>query len=98
MKKVDKGILKEAANKLLFDMTDSELERLLVDFNIILEQIDVLSQIDGLDDVEPMIYPYPVYSTYLREDEAEKPLTQEEALKNAAETKNGMIKIPKVVG
>lgn len=79
-------------------MTDEELDRTLIDFNVILDQIDLLSQIDGLDDVEPMIFPYSVYSDYLREDEVEEPLSQEEALKNAKETKDGMIKIPKVVG
>ena len=98
MKKVTKEVLIEASHKLLFDMTDEELDRTLIDFNVILDQIDLLSQIDGLDDVEPMIFPYSVYSDYLREDEVEEPLSQEEALKNAKETKDGMIKIPKVVG
>lgn len=98
MKKVTKEVLIEASHKLLFDMSDEELERLLNDFNVILEQIDVISQIDGLDDVEPMIFPYPVYSEYLREDIVEEPLSQDEALRNAGEKENGMIKIPKVVG
>ncbi len=97
MKKVTKEVLIEASHKLLFDMTDEELERLLNDFNVILEQIDLLSQIDGLDGVEPMVFPYPIYSTYLREDVVKTPLSQDEALRNAKEKENGMIKIPKVV-
>ena len=97
MKKVTKEVLIEASHKLLFDLTDEELDKLLNDFNVILEQIDLMSQIDGLDDVEPMVFPYPVYSDYLREDVVETSLSQEEALKNAKEKENGMIKIPKVV-
>ncbi len=50
-----------------------------------------------MDDVEPMSLPYPVTTTEMREDIAEKPLTQEEALKNAGDKKDGMIILPKVV-
>lgn len=97
MKKVNKEILKEAANKMLFDMSEEQYATLLKEFDVILKQMDLISQIEGVDDVEPMTFPYPVYSTYLREDVVKETLTQEEALKNAKDVSHGMIKLPKVV-
>ena len=97
MKKVDKEVLKEASHKLLFDMTEEEYDRLEEEFKIILQEMEIFSQIDGLDDAEPMVFPYPVFDTLLREDEDREPLSQDEALKNAHDVKDGMIKLPKVV-
>ena len=97
MKKVDKEVLKEAARKLLFDMSEEEYETLLEEFDFIINQMELISHIKGVDYVEPMSLPYPVTTTEMREDIAEKPLTQEEALKNAGDKKDGMIILPKVV-
>ena len=57
----------------------------------------IISHIKGVDDVEPMSLPYPVTTSEMREDVAEQPLTQEEALKNAADKKDGMIILTKVI-
>ena len=97
MKKVDKEVLKESARKLLFDMSEEEYDTLLKEFDFIINQMEIISRIEGVDNVEPMSLPYPVTTTEMREDIAEKPLTQEEALKNAGDKKDGMIILPKVV-
>lgn len=98
MKAVDKNVLKDAANRLLFDMSDEEYQTLLNEFGAIQHQLSLIGDIKGVDEVTPMTFPFNVAITYLRDDEPTKPLTQEEALKNAHDVKDGQIKLPKVVG
>ena len=97
MKKVNKEVLKESAHKLLFDMSEEEYDTLLKEFDFIIKQMEIISHIKGVDDVEPMSLPYPVNTTEMRDDVVETPLTQEEALRNAGDKKDGMIILPKVV-
>ena len=98
MKPVDKQILKTAANKLMFTMKDSEYDTLLEEFDILLKQLDLIGEIPGVDEVEPMVLPYEVFTSYLREDEVEQPLDNQDVLKNADNVKDGQIRLPKVVG
>ena len=44
-----------------------------------------------------MTFPFDVSTTYMREDVVEEPLSNEEALKNASDVKDGQIRLPKVV-
>ena len=97
MKKVNKEVLKESAHKLLFDMSEEEYDTLLKEFDFIIKQMEIISQIKGVDDIEPMSLPYSVSTTEMREDIVEQPLSQEEALKNAGDKKDGMIILPKVI-
>ena len=98
MKNVTKEVLKEAADKLLFEMSDSEYDTLMEEFKIITKQMELISEIPGVDEATPMTFPFDVTITYLREDEPETPLDEKEALKNAKDVKNGQIRLPKVVG
>ena len=98
MKTINKDILKTAANKLMFDMSDEQLNTLLVEFETILKQMDLMSDIPHIDDVEPMTFPFDVTTSYLREDEVVKPLDRDEALRNASDVVDGQIRLPKVVG
>jgi len=98
MKTVDKSILKEGANKLLFDMEEAQYDTLLEEFAIIIKQMDLISEIEGVDDAEPMTFPFEVKTSYLREDVAVEPLNRDEALKNASNVVDGQIRLPKVVG
>ncbi|HET6491872.1 MAG TPA: Asp-tRNA(Asn)/Glu-tRNA(Gln) amidotransferase subunit GatC, partial [Burkholderiales bacterium] len=50
----------------------------------------------GLEDVEPAAHAFPVYDV-LRADEPRPGLTQEEALRSAPRTANGLFIVPKVV-
>ena len=97
MKKVTKEVLQESANRIMIRLTDEELNNLLSDFDNIISQMELIGNIPGVDDVEPMVFPFEVYSDHLREDIAEKPLDKEEALKNAHNVMNGQIRLPKVV-
>ncbi|MDR0934882.1 MAG: Asp-tRNA(Asn)/Glu-tRNA(Gln) amidotransferase subunit GatC [Erysipelotrichaceae bacterium] len=98
MKKVTKEILKKAANNILLDMSEEEYDTLLSEFDIILNQMEYIGSLPGVDELEPMTFAFDVKTDFLREDVPEEPLTREEALKNAHDISNGQIKLPKVVG
>ena len=93
---MDKDRLKELASNLMFDMEDSEYETLSKEFEVILKQMDIISHIDGIEDVEPMHFPFPIDS-FLREDEVSDMITTEEVLENAKEKETNQVKVPKVV-
>lgn len=98
MKTVDKLLLKGAANKLMFDMEDAQYDTLLEEFSVIIKQMDLISEIPGVDEAEPMTFPFEVSTSYLREDIPVEPLDRDEALRNASNVVDGQIRLPKVVG
>ena len=97
MKKVDKSTLKEAANRLMFDMSDEQYENLLSEFDIIIAQMKLIDDLQDVDQLTPMTFPFEVTTDYLREDVKEEPLSQKDALKNAKDVSDGQIVIPRVV-
>ena len=98
MKKISKATLHEIASTLMFDMEDAQYDTLIDEFDVVLKQMELISEIPGVDKVEPMTFPFEVTVSYLREDEATTPTPKEEALKNAKEVVDGQIRLPKVVG
>lgn len=101
MKEVNKDVLKDAANRLMFDMKDEEYDTLLKEFEVITKQLKLMDDIEGIEDVEPMSFPYIDEDfSLLREDEAiaETLVKKEDMLKNSKVNKDGQIKLPKVVG
>ncbi|MBO7614661.1 MAG: Asp-tRNA(Asn)/Glu-tRNA(Gln) amidotransferase GatCAB subunit C [Bacilli bacterium] len=95
MKEINKNVLIEASEKLLFKMEDSEYETLLKEFDVITIQMTFLSNLKGVEDVQPMTFPFACKTTFLREDVASKPLDRDEALKNAGDVVEGQIRLPK---
>lgn len=98
MKKIDKETLVDASNRLLFSMSDEQYETLLEEFDVLTKQMGLIGQIEGLDEFEPMTFPFDVTTDFLRDDVAVEPLSQEDTLKNAGNVMEGQIKLPKVVG
>lgn len=98
MKRITKEVLIDAAHRLLFDMSDEEFDTLLDEFAVLTEQMAMIGKIEGLENYEPMTFPFPCETDYLREDIALEPLPREEALSNAGSKKDHQIKLPKVVG
>lgn len=98
MKQIDKDVLKDAARRLLFDMSEEEYDTLLQEFGVLTKQMETIGKIPGLESYEPMTFPFDCHTSYLREDVPEEPLTPEEALRNAGSVSEGQIKLPKVVG
>lgn len=97
MKEIKVEILKDAASRLLFDMTEEQYEALLKDFDALSKEMDLLPPSEELQDYEPMVYPFPCEVTSMREDIPEPPLPVEEALANAESVYRNQIKLPKVV-
>lgn len=87
---------KMLANQIMFDLDEQEQLELQKDFEILNEQIDFLNEIDT-DKVAEMIYPFESPTTFIREDEVECVLSQEDALQNVKEVKMGHVHVPKVV-
>lgn len=95
---VTKEKLKDYAAKLMFDMDDEGYDRTLEEFETVEKHMALIGEIEGIDKIEPMTFPYVIYHATLREDEAKDCLTNEEVLANAKESKANQVKVPKVVG
>ena len=97
MKTVTKEVLKTTANKLMFDMSDEQYDNLVKEFDILIKQMNLIGEIEGVDTAEPMTFPFEVTNDYLREDVATAPESRDEILKNADDVVDGQVRLPKVV-
>lgn len=97
MKNYNIEVLKDAAKRLLFDMSEQEYETLLNEFDIVTKQMEMLGNNKSLDEFEPLEFPFECTTSFLREDIPGEPLPREEALKNSKRKIGGQIKLPKVV-
>lgn len=95
---IDIKELKELSKKLYFDMSEEQYKTLQNEFDVILKQMELIGEIEGLEDVSPMVFPYLEPGLGLREDEPGETLKPEEVLQNASETMMNMVKVKKVVG
>ncbi|HKL73229.1 MAG TPA: Asp-tRNA(Asn)/Glu-tRNA(Gln) amidotransferase subunit GatC [Candidatus Onthovivens sp.] len=97
MKRVNKELLKSCAKSIKLEMKESEYDLLEEEFEIILKQLDLMGEIEGIDEVIPYDYPFDEETTYLREDHPGVVLTPDEVLLNVKDHQEKQIKIPKVV-
>ena len=94
---MDKDTLKMLANKLMFTMEESEYDTLLEEFDTMIKQMDLIGEIKGIEDIEPMCYPFPVEGVCLREDNVVDELEIDEILQNSGSNLYNQVKLPKVV-
>ena len=94
---MDKDKLKVLANNLMFTMNEDEYDTLQKEFDIILKQMDLIGEIPNIENVEPMIYPFPIDGVALREDNVTEELPLEDVLSNSKNIQYNQIKLPKVV-
>lgn len=94
---MNKDMLKMLANKLMFTMDDSEYDTLLEEFDTILKQMDLIGKIDGIENIEPMVYPFELGDVCLREDEVVDELEIDDILANSGSKLYNQVKLPKVV-
>lgn len=97
MKEITIETLKDAANRLLFDLKEDEYQTLYNEFGVLTAQMKTISNQDDLSSYEPMTFPFDCETSFLREDEPVEPYSREEALENAGNKLNNQIKLPKVV-
>lgn len=93
---MNKDIVRELANDIMFDVTEEEAEDICKDFVILEKMLNFFDSIDT-DGVEEMVYPFDDPTSFLREDEVTNNISQKEALINAPKQKQGHIVVPKVV-
>lgn len=98
MQKITRENIQDYALKLMFKMKTQEFDTFEKEFETILKQMDLIEQIDGIEKVEPMTFPFRNTDVKLRKDIATSTLTTEDAVKNAHETIYDEVKVPKVVG
>ena len=96
---LDKNKLDDLAKRLMFKMEDYEYETLLKEFDITLKQMEFISNIKGIDRVEPMFYPFDLElnDSYLREDVYDNEIDFNDVLVNIKEYEGSKVKVPKVV-
>lgn len=89
--------LEKLALKLNLTMSESEYNTLLDEFNIMLEQMNNIDAIEGISEVEPMSFPFPVTYT-LKSDDVVDNMPCEDVLSNSSEVFDKRVVVPKVVG
>lgn len=94
---ISKDMLKKYANNLMFDMEDAEYTTLQQEFEIILKQMDLISEIKEIKEVEPMTFPYMIEDVELREDSKSRIIDNEVAFSNCHCKKGRDVKVPRVV-
>lgn len=97
MKKITREVLTDAANRLLFTMSDEQYATLEDEFKTLIKQMGKIGEISDLDQYEPMTFPFDCETSFLREDEPVEPLARDIALKNAGNKQDNQVKLPKVV-
>jgi len=94
---ITKEKLKNYANKLMFDMNDEEYETLQKEFEVIIKEMDLIGNIENIESVEPMTFPFELDSVELRNDIDSRNIEIEDALSNTGSKKGREIRVPKVV-
>ena len=94
---IEKEKLKSYAHKLMFDMDEEEYKTLQEEFETILKQMDLIGKIDGIENIEPMSYPFILDNVSLREDNVVDELEIDEILQNSGSNLYNQVKVPKVV-
>lgn len=98
MSTIDKTKLEKFAASLKLALSEEEYTLLNPSFSRLEIQKEIIDELPGIENAEPMIFPFVCSSPSLREDEPSTPLEVEEVLSNAKDVEENQIKLPKVVG
>lgn len=94
---IEKDKLKKYARLLMFEMDEEEYSTLQEEFDVILKQMDLIGQIEEIEKVSPMTFPFKNTDVTLREDEVGDYLTVGEVLENSKHVVDDQVKVPRVV-
>lgn len=97
-KKFTKEMVDNLADKLLIGLTDEENKMVLDEFESIDESINIINEIDGIENVEPMTHTLDDFEYELREDVVEESVAIEDLLSNCDVHNGREVEVPKVVG
>lgn len=95
MANITKDQILKTADLARIAISDEEAQMYSSQINDVLSYVNKISDLNT-DDVEPTTHGI-VSGNVLRQDEPERLLTQEEALKNAPETEDGQFKVPAIL-
>ena len=98
MTKFTKEVVDDLANKLLIGLTEEENKMVLDEFEIIYKNCDVVNNIAGIENVEPMTHALDDFEVELRDDIAEESVSIEDLLSNCDQVNDREVELPKVVG
>ena len=98
MSKFTKEVVDDLADKLLIGLSEEENTMVLNEFDEIDANIDLINEIDGIHDAEPMTHCLDDFEYVLREDVAVESTPIEDLLRNSDDTEDREIVVPKVVG
>ena len=93
---MDKKTILSLAAELNFSLNEDEVNNIHTEFDSLINLLGLLEKIDTTN-VEPMVYPFEVPLTQMREDKVDHEITQDKALMNAHVQKEGYVLVPKVV-
>ncbi len=98
MSKFTKELVDDYAEKLLIGLTDEENEMVLKEFDVIEDHMELIANIPGISDVEPMTHALDDFTYTLREDDKEESIPIEDILKHCDRFDDREIEVAKVVG
>lgn len=98
MGKFTKEMVDDYADKLLIGLTEEENQMVLDEFDIIDKEIDVINEIEGIENVEPMTHCLDDFEYVLREDEVEESVPIEDLLLNCDDSSGSEVRVPRMVG
>ena len=98
MGKFTSEMVNDYAEKLLIGLTEEENKMVLDEFEIIDKNIDIINEIEGIENVEPMSWCLDDFEYDLREDVVEESIPVEELLQNCDDYVGNEVRVPKVVG
>ena len=96
---ITRDVLDKLAKKLMFKMNEEEYQTLESEFDIILKQMEYIDKIDGIENVNPMTFPFDLEldDSYLRDDISNNEICFDDMKINVKDYENEKIKVPKVV-
>lgn len=97
MSKFTKEMVNSYADKLLIGLTDEENQMVLSEFDKIDSDINLINEIDGIGDVEPMSWCLDDFCCELRDDVSDDSVDIDDLMKNCDDYRVCEVKLPKVV-
>lgn len=96
---ITRDVLDKLAKKLMFKMNEEEYQTLESEFDIILKQMEFIDKIDGIENVNPMTFPFDLEldDSDLREDIYNNDIDFNDMVINVKDYDDNRVKVPKVV-
>lgn len=95
--KFNKELIDNLAGKLMIGLSEEENETVLKEFKLIEDNMELINQIDGIENVEIMSHPFDLFQASLREDEPKDSIPFKEAIKNCDVLDGREVKVPKTL-